>query len=72
MKSSIVSFLLVFVACAYAAAISYNQDMQCLAKRVDDGDLVSTTLPDGRRKLEIYDEGVYEGYLLETGDGGTL
>lgn len=71
MKLSIVSFLLAFVACAYAAAISYDQDMEGLAKRVDDGELVATTLPDGRRKLEIYDEGVYEGYLLETEDGGT-
>lgn len=72
MKLSIVSFLLAFVACAYAAAISYDQDMQGLSKRVDDGELVATTLPDGRRKLEIYDEGVYEGYLIETEDGGTL
>lgn len=59
------------MAYVYAAAISYDQDMEGLAKRVDSREIVRTTLPNGRRKLKIYDEGVYEGYLLETKDSGT-
>ncbi|KAL2105296.1 hypothetical protein VUR80DRAFT_8606 [Thermomyces stellatus] len=70
MKSSILALLVSLVACVYAAAISLEQDMQGLEKRVEDGDIISTTLEDGRNKIEIFENGVLEVSIIETADGG--
>jgi hypothetical protein len=37
-----------------------------------DSNSVATTLPNGTRKIELYDTGVYYGTLLETDNGGGL
>lgn len=70
MKSSILALLVSLVACVYAAAISLEQDMQDLEKRVEDGDIISTTLEDGRSKIEIFENGVLEVSIIETANGG--
>ncbi|OWP01194.1 bacterial alpha-L-rhamnosidase domain protein [Marssonina coronariae] len=35
-------------------------------------DLVAYRLPDGRRRIDFYDNGVLEGYALETDEGATF
>jgi hypothetical protein len=35
-----------------------------------DSNVVATTLPNGTRKIELYDAGVYYGALVETDNGG--
>ena len=70
MKTSIIALLVSFVACAYAAAISLEHDVRDLEKRAAEGGVVSTALEDGSNKVEIFDDGVLEGYIIESENGG--
>lgn len=70
MKSSVLALFVTFVTSVYAAAISLEDGMRHLEKRAEGGDIVSTTLEDGRNKLDIFEDGVLEGSIIETEDGG--
>ncbi|KAL2069365.1 hypothetical protein VTL71DRAFT_15703 [Oculimacula yallundae] len=57
----------------YATAI----DTRSLVTRDDDQspnteDLIAYQLPDGRRRIDFYDNGALEGYAIETEDGATF
>ncbi|KAH6710587.1 hypothetical protein BKA61DRAFT_578423 [Leptodontidium sp. MPI-SDFR-AT-0119] len=56
----------------YATAI----DTRSLVVRDDQSpnteDLIAYQLPDGRRRIDFYDNGALEGYAIETDDGATF
>lgn len=56
----------------YATAI----DTRSLVARDDQSpnteDLIAYQLPDGRRRIDFYDNGALEGYAIETDDGGKI
>ncbi|KAH9225049.1 hypothetical protein DL95DRAFT_452766 [Leptodontidium sp. 2 PMI_412] len=56
----------------YATAI----DTRSLVARDDQSpnteDLIAYQLPDGRRRIDFYDNGALEGYAIETDDGATF
>ena len=70
--STIIQALLValFSNIVYASVI----DTRSLTARDDQSpnteDLIAYQLPDGRRRIDFYDNGALEGYAIETDDGG--
>ncbi|SPO05486.1 uncharacterized protein DNG_08173 [Cephalotrichum gorgonifer] len=69
MKLYFFTILAALTAFVYAAAIESDPDYQAIARRVEDGDVVATALPDGRRRVSFYEEGIYQGYIIESADG---
>jgi hypothetical protein len=67
---AILALLFTLVAYVTAAAIDIDKDAHDLVLRAEDGDVVVSMLPDGRRKVDFFDDGVYQGYALETDAGG--
>ncbi|KAI9148212.1 hypothetical protein HJFPF1_12039 [Paramyrothecium foliicola] len=71
---SVLAFLLAFVAIVSALAI--DKDFEDATKQLDDitsddsVQLIPTDLGNDRQRLDIIVDGVYEGYLIETEDGG--
>lgn len=73
MKYSVIfqAFLIaLFGHIVYASVI----DTRSLVTRDDQSpnteDLIAYKLPDGRRRIDFYDNGALEGYAIETDDGG--
>tara|TARA_R110002033_G_C3763939_1_gene227470 strand:- start:234 stop:491 length:258 start_codon:yes stop_codon:yes gene_type:complete len=70
--STIIQAILVaiFSNIVYASVI----DTRSLTTRDDQSpnteDLIAYQLPDGRRRIDFYDNGALEGYAIETDDGG--
>ncbi|KAK0110184.1 hypothetical protein ONS95_002835 [Cadophora gregata] len=72
--STIIQALLValFSNIVYASVI----DTRALTARDDQSpsteDLIAYQLPDGRRRIDFYDNGALEGYAIETDNGATF
>lgn len=62
----IIAFFVAFFALVHALAVDTRGSLVLRG----DSSAVPTTLPNGTRKIEFYDAGVYQGALLEIADGG--
>ena len=71
---SIIAILLAFVAIVSAFAVdkSFEAATEQLEKVAGDDNvqIIPTDLGNDRQKLDIIVDGVYEGYLIETEEGG--
>jgi len=71
---SIIAFLLAFV--AIVSALAVDKDFEAATQELekvagdDSVQIIPTDLGNDRQKLDIIVDGVYEGYLVETEDGG--
>lgn len=80
MKTSLFTFILTLVTCAWAAALSIREELtelgvpddvqDDLIQWVESGDIVPEELEDGRLKFDIYQDGQYQGYVIQTEDDG--
>lgn len=66
--------LALFANVVYSAAIDSSLSSRDVnvTEAADFGDVVSYVLPDGRRKIDFYTNGVLDGSAIETDDGGML
>lgn len=65
--------LALFANVVYSAAIDSSlssRDVNVTADFSEFGDVVAYALPDGRRKIDFYTNGVLDGSAIETDDGG--
>lgn len=61
-------FLALFTNIVYGAALTTRETDVATSSLFSD--VVAYQLPDGRRKIDFFDNGVLEGYAIETDDGG--
>ncbi|OBT52961.1 hypothetical protein VE04_04948 [Pseudogymnoascus sp. 24MN13] len=66
--------LALFANVVYSAAIDSSLSSRDVnvTEAADFGDVVSYVLPDGRRKIDFYTNGVLDGSAIETDDGATF
>ncbi|KAL2110454.1 hypothetical protein VUR80DRAFT_1169 [Thermomyces stellatus] len=70
MKLYFVTLLIFLAATIYAAALDIDPAARALLKRAqEDINIVSTVLDNNLHRIDFYEDGKLEGYLLETEDG---
>lgn len=73
MKLYFVTLLISLAATIYAAALDIDPAARALLKRAqEDINIVSTVLDNNLHRIDFYEDGKLEGYLLETEDGSSL
>lgn len=66
-----VLFLLGFLSLAYSAAISsFDEDVEMIKRETANSHIIPSVLPDGRKRIAVYEGDVLQGSIVETADGG--